>query len=533
MKRLLSIGLALVMLITLGWADTSLAGYTLYVQGGWLRMREQPSFDAKTIASFYTGTPLEMLGSSGYWYYMRAANGKTGYMYSAYLTATPPSTPVVPTGSKIGYVTSPNGRGVRLRQGPGTNYGVIGLYNVGTKVTILSQGAYWHYIQIGKQTGYMMAQYISPTGGGGGGIIPPVVTPYTAYVTAANGRPVNLRSGPGQGYQSLALLPVGTQVTVLQHNATWDRIRVNSLEGYMMNKFLTRNVTPTPVTPVTLVGVSVSTNNPTVNQTLSAVTSPAGATVSCQWFNEQGTLLSNATTYTVKNTDYGRRLRVVATGMGNTSGSATSAWTQPVTYGAPVTNQLTNITLSTMNPISGQMITATALPSGATATYTWYRDDWSPVSNSASYQVQASDVGRRLYCVANGTGSYTGTVASGFTNPVISGTVPTQALMGTVSLPNATTVGTTLIPSMTLNSYNVNYSWQANGVVVGTGNTLYISETYLGADIRLTVTAAAASGYEGSISSGYCIVQSFSGGSGSGGITWVSSPDTLVEAITP
>ena len=160
MKRLGTAVTALILLLSLLLSGTAQADTIVYVQGGWLRMREAPSFDAKTIASYYTGSAMTCLGASGAWYYVRATDGMTGYMYSAYLTTTSPSQaqPQPSSGGSTAYVWAANGRGVRLRQGPGTNYGVIGLYNVGTSVKVLSRGTYWHYIQVGKQTGYMMAQ---------------------------------------------------------------------------------------------------------------------------------------------------------------------------------------------------------------------------------------------------------------------------------------------------------------------------------------------------------------------------------------
>ncbi len=508
MKRSISIILAAMLIFAMAvtQVESAQAASVAYVIGGWLRMRSGPSFDSETIASYNTGTAVTVLGTSGSWYYCQAPNGQTGYMYSAYLTYNAP-TPSPSTNTK-GWVYAANGRDVRLRSGPGLSYSVIGTYSVGTSLTILNRGTYWHRIKIGRQTGYMMAQYINekldPTPAPAP--VPPSGGGYIAYVTASNGKRVHMRTGPGKSYASMGLINLGTQVTVLNHGSTWDYIQIGSSTGYMMNSFLTTNPSPyVPPTPVVITGVSLSSANPTVGQTLSPIVYPSGCTVSCRWYNNYGTLLSNASTYTVKNSDVGYCIMVTVTGTGSTSGSATSSYSAQVTYGGPVTTALTSVSVNQQNPMVGQTLTATVQPSGATAGYTWYRSDGLVIGNAASYNVQSTDVGYRIFVIATGTGSYTGTVSSPYTNAVTGAS--TQALSGSITLPNATVSGVTLTPMMVLNSNQVTYNWQQNGVTVGTGSTLFVTPEMAGSDIRLTVTAMFGSGYEGQVSSNYCLVQ--------------------------
>ncbi len=504
MKRVLSFAVAIALIISavIMMPETAHATTVAYVKGGWLRLRAAPSFDSETLASYYTGTAVTVLSAAGSWYYVQTGDSRIGYMYGSYLSFTPSPTP---SGDTKGVVYAANGRDVRLRSGPGTNYGVIGSYSVGTSVTILSAGSAWHYIKVGKQKGYMMAQYIStsstpspvpPTPSGG----------YTAYVYASNGKKVNLRTGPGTNYPSMGLYKVGTLLTVLSHGATWDYVQIGTATGYMMTKFITTSYNPPTPTKVVIASAQLSSTSPHVGETLSVLVNPGTATYSCQWYNNYGVLLANTNTYKVQDKDLGYSLMASVSGVGSTTGTAVTGYSSPVTYGTPVSKQLTAVTVSNLNPTVNQTLTASAQPAGATAVYMWYRSDGSTAGSGANYTVTAADTGYRLYCVATGSGEYTGTVSSGYTNPVTGGTV-TQPLSGSVSLPNATTPGVTLTPTMVLNTYAVNYSWQQNGVVVGTGSSLYVSETMVGDDLRLTVTAQPGSGYEGSLSSGYCYVQ--------------------------
>ena len=133
MKRFLAVLLVAVMLLSVLPATSMAASYATVV-GGWLRLRSAPNFSASTITSYYTGTQVEILGSSGGWYKVQTPDGRTGYMYGNYLRmgGSVPS-------EGTAYVTSYNGYGVRLRTGPGTGYRIIRTYAVGTPVTVPHQ----------------------------------------------------------------------------------------------------------------------------------------------------------------------------------------------------------------------------------------------------------------------------------------------------------------------------------------------------------------------------------------------------------
>ena len=87
MKRFLSICLALALLVSLVPAVPAMT-VSQYgtVTGGWLRLRSAANFDASTISSYYTGTVVQILGTSGNWYNVKTPDGNTGYMYGSYIT---------------------------------------------------------------------------------------------------------------------------------------------------------------------------------------------------------------------------------------------------------------------------------------------------------------------------------------------------------------------------------------------------------------------------------------------------------------
>ena len=667
MKRFLALCLTLALLMgVMPMPQAEADAVTLVVKGGWLRLRDEANFNGDTIDSYYTGTKVTVLDTVGGWYYVRTPNGKVGYMYGKYLTSSGTGTSGSVSSNVTAYVTSKNGQGVRLRHGAGTGYGVIDLYSVGTKATILSAGTYWHYISIGGQKGYMMAQYLttkapsastpdtdttpdtgsdvvdytayvtsengksvrlrkgpgttySPIGSyavgtqvtvskvsgswskitvagvegymmskfltttkPGSGDTSTEETDYTAYVTSDNGKPVRMRKGPGTSYGTITsynvgtqvtvtaksgswskikvgtqtgymmskyltttkpetgsgeaastytayvtsengkgvylragagksyatkgLFSVGTQVTVLQHNSTWDRIRIGNLEGYMQNQFLTT----TKPGSKTISGVTISDAYPAVGETLWANVEPSGANVTYEWMTDNGLLLATSATLKLKEDDVGLRIRVRVTGANDYTGSAVSSFAtvQKAGVSTDELQSLKSVTLDNVNPTVGQTITAGLLPTGASATYKWMRGDGTQVGNAKAYTVQKEDVGYALWCQVTGTGNYIGTVESAKTAAVKDAPAD-KPLSGTVSLMFAAIMpGVTLTPAVNVNCENVTYHWYAGGTEVGASKTLSVTADMAGKDIKLVVKPAAGSGYTGQVESNVCTVLS-------------------------
>lgn len=59
-----------------------------------------------------------------------------------------------------------------------------------------------------------------------------------AIVSAQSGGTVRMRSGPGQNYGTLANIPIGTRVQVLDSGKEWSLIRHEGATGYMMSQYL-------------------------------------------------------------------------------------------------------------------------------------------------------------------------------------------------------------------------------------------------------------------------------------------------------
>ena len=120
-----------------------------------------------------------------------------------------------------------------LRSSPSTSGKQISSYPTGTEVKILSESGKWYEVETPDGlTGFMLASYITVEG--------QEITPgEDAWVTSKNGLNVRLRSGPGTNYSPIASYAPGTKCTILSVSGDFAQIKIGTITGYMMKKFLT------------------------------------------------------------------------------------------------------------------------------------------------------------------------------------------------------------------------------------------------------------------------------------------------------
>lgn len=473
MKRIIAMILTLALALSLLAVPAQAATYaTAVVKGGWLRLRASASFAAETISAYYTGTSVTILGGSGDWFYVSTPDGKTGYMHADYLTITGSITGGQLDENTQAYVTSKNGKSVRMRTGPSQQYSVITSYPVGTPVTILISGDDWCKVRIGGRTGYMMTEFLTTTSTAPA----PEVPDNVAYVTSSNGLGVRMRSGASKLYSTLATYAVGTQVTVLEWGKTWTKIRVNNLTGYMMTEFLTTSA------PSVVSSVMLSDSAVWPGETIYATVKPAGASVTYEWLNDKGYRVGTGSSYTVQSSDAGRRIRVRVTGANGSSGSAVSGWATVQGSGNVSTvYQLTGIRISDTTPTVGQTLTATITPAGATANISWFRDDGVFVASGSTYTVRTTDAGHCLYAWAEGTGATTGNVTSAYTQAVAPSATQQLTLQKVTISDTTPTVGQTLTASLTPAGATASITWcSSDGRVLGYGATYTVKQSDAG-----------------------------------------------------
>lgn len=438
-------------------------GYTAYVvsaNGKTVVLRSGPSKQYEVLASYQVGQQVTVLDYGSTWCRVRV-NGLEGYMMTEFLSTVKPDKPA--TGSYTAYVTSANGKGVRMRMGAGKIFPTVATYSVGTQVTVLEYGATWCKIRVGGNTGYMMTEFlttkapnmvssvaINKTTVQPGDTIKATVSPVSASVSIAwiNDKGVTLGYGSAYTVQEsdagrkIRASVTGTGATSGTAVSSWATVK----ESYISRIYL-------------LKGVTISDTTPTVGQTLTATLSPAGATATISWFRDNGVFMGSGSTYKVKAADEGYRLYAWADGTGNTSGEATSERTSAVAPAAPSTIVLQGVGISNMSPRVGDTLKAELSPKNTTASFTWRSSAGHILGYGDTYTVAADDVGNSIYVYANGTGATSGSVVSSLTAQVQAKVDTTVRVDSVILSSTSPVVGQTLYVAVEPSTASATYTW--------------------------------------------------------------------------
>lgn len=259
-------------------------------------------------------------------------------------------------------------------------------------------------------------------------------------------------------------------------------------------------------TPITAIGAIVGT--PQVGQVLSAgALTPTDATVDYQWRISNtggiGTFIDilgvTSNNYTPIASDFGKYLRVFATGTGSFAGVAKSAVVGPIVAQTP----LTAIGAIVGTPQVAQVLTVGAItPADATVVYKWKISDTGvdgsftniPGAISNTYTLVTSDLGKYVRVVVTGTGSFTGKVKSLPVGPIVAAQTPLTdigAIIGTPQVGQILTAGALAPVGAT-----VTYQWQIATTIAGaytdilgaTNNTYTLVASDLGKYIQVSAT---------------------------------------------
>ena len=168
---------------------TTTDGATYFITASELNIRDSANTNGNKVGTYVKGDKVVVTETSNGW-------GKTdkGWisMQYAYKTGTKGAN------TASGIVT---GQGLNIRSGPGTGYGSVGNYTSGARVNILEQINGWGC----TDKGWISLNYVYIDGSEGDGA-------GTGIVSADN---VNIRKGPGTGYEAVGTLNKGDAVEVL------------------------------------------------------------------------------------------------------------------------------------------------------------------------------------------------------------------------------------------------------------------------------------------------------------------------------
>ena len=157
-----------------------------------LNIRSNPSTDGERVGALKAGARVEILEKSGNWGRTKDGWISLDYVYQDGTTGKKTAKGIV-TGDQL-----------NIRSGPGTGYASVGSLNYGARVTILEQFTYNGTTWGCTKDGWIAMKYVFVDG---------TKNDDSEYATIT-GDELNIRSGPGTGYNSVGTLNKGDEVVV-------------------------------------------------------------------------------------------------------------------------------------------------------------------------------------------------------------------------------------------------------------------------------------------------------------------------------
>lgn len=203
-----------------------------------VKLRSGEGTNFTSLTTIPGGSTVTLLNEGSVWCQVRYGS-QTGFIMTKYiegLSATATTSTVATTTATV-----------NLRAGEGTGYSSLAKISKGTQVTLVNKGSEWSKVKYATYTGYIKNDYLNfggtaSSGASSSGNASSGST--SSGGAAASGEQlavtanVNLRKGPATSYESLATIPSGTKVTVLEKGSSWSRVVYNGVEGYISSKFL-------------------------------------------------------------------------------------------------------------------------------------------------------------------------------------------------------------------------------------------------------------------------------------------------------
>ena len=158
-----------------------------------LNIRSDASTTAERVGSLPYGSRVEILEKSGNWGRVKDGWISLDYVYQDGTTGTKTAKGIV-TGDQL-----------NIRSGPGTGYQSVGSLNYGDRVVILEQFTYNGTTWGCTKNGWISLTYVYIDG----------TENDDSQFATITGDQLNIRSGPGTGYDSVGTLNSGDEVTIL------------------------------------------------------------------------------------------------------------------------------------------------------------------------------------------------------------------------------------------------------------------------------------------------------------------------------
>jgi len=207
-----------------------------------LNLRTGPGITFPSIAELRPGEPLTVMSQSGEWLNVLRGNGQAGWVHGDYVATPGSGAGPTPASPAVGSSVIVDTGMLNIRAGPGLAYPPFAELPSGELLKVLGRTGSWLSVQRPNgQIGWVNAGYVKPAPAPAPVATPSPVVPVTGAsgIAVVNTPFLNLRSGPGITFPSLAQMPEGEKLTITGQSGGWLRVkRSNGQEGWSNRGYL-------------------------------------------------------------------------------------------------------------------------------------------------------------------------------------------------------------------------------------------------------------------------------------------------------
>ncbi len=207
--------------------------YVSTENGGCLNMRDKAGRKGSVILRLPVGTEVTLREEGETWSKI-SFGGKIGYVMTRYLTEH--SNGKAKDGwasvSRTMYVETANKKPLHLREKASRSSKSLGLFQVGTKVSVSALSSSWAKVRVGEQEGYMMLTHLTEQR--------TADNDDTGHYYIRGTGSVAMYREADAGSQVLLRVPGGSRVNVYKQSGKWTQTTVQGMSGYVATAALTR-----------------------------------------------------------------------------------------------------------------------------------------------------------------------------------------------------------------------------------------------------------------------------------------------------
>ncbi|MGE6629112.1 SH3 domain-containing protein [Bacillus sp. NPDC077027] len=204
-----------------------------------MNVRTGPGLSYGIAAVVKRGESYPILSEQGDWVQIQLGNSQKGWVVSWLITkssdakSTTPSSNQSQSISDSGTVTS-TATDLRIRNGPGTSYQVIGTFPQGASANKLETSGAWTKVSYKQATGWVHSDYISE-----GQSTAKASNASTAKRSGSVGvSNLNVRKTASHDAQVISSLSRNTRISILREQNGWFEIQVGSSKGWVASHYI-------------------------------------------------------------------------------------------------------------------------------------------------------------------------------------------------------------------------------------------------------------------------------------------------------